>query len=84
MAHFRKIVELSPGRVVPLNNLGVALATEGHFDEALGEFRKALQIQSDDVETHKNLAWLRATCPLAPLRNGSEAVEHALTRRPAL
>jgi tetratricopeptide (TPR) repeat protein len=53
------------------------LASQGRFDEGLAQFRRALQIQPDSLETQKNLAWLRATCPLASLRNGGEAIEHA-------
>jgi tetratricopeptide (TPR) repeat protein len=77
LVHFRKIVELSPGSALACNNLGVALASQGRFDEGLAQFRRALQIQPDSFETQKNLAWLRATCPLASLRNGGEAIEHA-------
>ena len=62
---------------MPRNNVGVALAALGRFDHALTQFRKALQLQPDCVEARKNLAWLRATCPQASLRNGGEAIEHA-------
>ena len=40
-------------------------------------YRKALQIRPDDLVAQKNLAWLRATCPVASQRNGEEAVELA-------
>jgi tetratricopeptide (TPR) repeat protein len=58
-------------------NLGNVLARRGRFDEALAEYRKALEIQPDFAEPHNSLAWLRATCPVASLRNGAEAIEHA-------
>jgi tetratricopeptide (TPR) repeat protein len=76
-AHYRSVVKLSPGNPLAWNNLGVALAGGGRFDEALAAFQQALQRQPDCVEAQKNLAWLRATCPLASLRNGGEAMEHA-------
>ena len=77
LKHLRKIVDLSPADAVPRNNLGVVLAAQGRFREALTQFQRALQIQPDCVEARKNLAWLRATCPQASLRNGGEAIEHA-------
>jgi Flp pilus assembly protein TadD len=53
------------------------LASQGRFGEALLQFQQALHIQADYAEARKNLAWLRATCPQASLRNGVEAIEHA-------
>jgi tetratricopeptide (TPR) repeat protein len=75
--HLRRVVELSPAAAMPRNDLGIVLAVQGRFDETLTQFRQALQIQPDCVEARTNLAWLRATCPKAALRNGREAIEHA-------
>jgi tetratricopeptide (TPR) repeat protein len=77
LKHLEKVVELSPADPMPRNNLGVILATQGRFAEAAAQFQKALQLQPDYVEARKSLAWLRASCPQASLRNGDEAVEHA-------
>ena len=55
----------------------MALAARGRFDEAIAQYRKALEIKPDYAEAHNNLAWLRATCPQASLRNGAEAIAHA-------
>jgi tetratricopeptide (TPR) repeat protein len=77
LEHLRKVIELSPASAMPRNHLGGALAVQGRFDEALRQFQQAMQIQPDYVDARKNLAWLRATCPQASLRNGAEAIEHA-------
>ena len=57
--------------------LGNVLAARGQFSEAVVHYRKALQLRPDDSATEKNLAWLRATCPVGTLRNGNEALELA-------
>ena len=41
-------------------------------------YRKDLEIRPRHAEAHNNLAWLLATCPVASLRNGAKAVQHAL------
>ena len=53
------------------------MTQQGRLDEAISQYRQALKIQPDFVESQKNLAWLRATCPEASLRNGVEAIELA-------
>ena len=39
-----------------------------------GHYRRALEIQPKDPMAGRSLAWLRATCSDASLRNGDEAV----------
>ena len=57
--------------------LGNILAARGQFQDAVAHYRKALEIRPDDLAAQKNLAWLRATCPVASQRNGGEALELA-------
>jgi tetratricopeptide (TPR) repeat protein len=77
IAQYQKALEIAPDYAETHDNLGAAFVRLGRFDAALPQFQKALQIQPDYVEARKNLAWLRATCPQASLRNGAEAIEHA-------
>ena len=42
------------------NNLGLALASLGRFDEALAHYRKALEIKPDYAEVHHNLGIILA------------------------
>jgi Flp pilus assembly protein TadD len=44
IAFWQDCVNKSPRKARPYNNLGVALADQGHHKEAIGEYRKALQI----------------------------------------
>jgi tetratricopeptide (TPR) repeat protein len=78
LAHYRKVLELKPNNVTAYHDLGAFLADRGQFEEALAYYQQALKIQPADAVAHCKLAWLRATCPRASLRNGAEAVEHAL------
>jgi hypothetical protein len=60
-------------------NLGLVLDRQGQAIQAIDHYRQGLQIDPDFDGALNNLAWLRATCSDASLRNGTEAV--ALARR---
>ncbi len=77
LAEYGKALKIEPNLLDAHNALGVALCRMGRPAEALTHYRKALDIKPDDAEAHNNLAWLRATCPVASLRNGDEAMELA-------
>ena len=74
ISHLQKALEIKPDYADAHFNLGNALASRGRFDAAIGHYRKALEIKPDYANACNNLAWLRATCPEASVRNGSEAV----------
>ena len=46
--------------------------------EAADQFRASLQFEPDSLEALNNLAWILATDASAEVRNGDEAVRHAL------
>jgi tetratricopeptide (TPR) repeat protein len=75
--HYRHALQVRPNLVQARNNLGSVLSQQGRFDEALAHYQVALRGQPGNPDVQKNLAWLRATCPQAALRNGAEAVELA-------
>ena len=77
IAHYQEALEIQPNDADAHGSLGYALVCLGRFDEAMAHYRKALTIQPDNAEFQKNLAWLRATCPKASLRNGAAAIELA-------
>jgi tetratricopeptide (TPR) repeat protein len=76
-AHYREAVKLDPRCAMAQNKYGIILADRGRFAEAIAHFRQALEAQPGYTEPRYYLAWLLATCPVASLRNGPEAVEHA-------
>ena len=61
-------------------DLATALLVQGKIDESLAEFHKTIELNSDDVASYNNIAWIRATHPDAKYRNAAEAIacaEHA-------
>jgi Flp pilus assembly protein TadD len=78
LAQYRKVLELKPNDAMAHYNLGNLSADRGQFEEALTHFQQALEIRPAYAKAHYKLSWLRATCPLASLRNGTEAIAHAV------
>ena len=76
MVHYQKVMKIQPSSAVH-NNVGLILATQGRFSEAMAHYQAAMKMNPDDAEVQKNLAWLRATCPEATLRNSAQALELA-------
>jgi tetratricopeptide (TPR) repeat protein len=58
-------------------NLGNLLGNEGHMEEAMEHYHKAIQINPDYREALNNLALALAASPKAEFRNGVEAVRLA-------
>jgi Flp pilus assembly protein TadD len=55
IAALRAAVRLKPDLAVAHNNLGIALAEKGLFDEAVGAYRVAIEIQPRYAEAYSNL-----------------------------
>jgi Flp pilus assembly protein TadD len=52
---FRRAIAITGANVVACQNLGCALEKDGHFDEAIGQFKIALDLQPDNADLHSNL-----------------------------
>jgi tetratricopeptide (TPR) repeat protein len=50
---------------------------DGRFDEAISDYEAAVRVDPGYALAFNALAWLRATCPTAELRDGAEAIESA-------
>jgi Flp pilus assembly protein TadD len=74
---YQKALELEPRCAIAHDKYGIILAHWGWYAEALALYRSALKLQPHYAECQFYLAWLLAACPVASLRNGAEAVEHA-------
>jgi TPR repeat protein len=74
---YRDALKINPNADLVCNNLGLALYEKGRVDEAIAEYRKALQLKPGYLDALNNLAWMLATCPETRLRNGVEAVQLA-------
>lgn len=58
-------------------NLGEIHHRQGRNREAVGEYRRALELTAEWPEVMNNLAWILATNPDAAIRNGPEALRLA-------
>ena len=56
IAQYRKALQLEPGNVLGLNNLGVLYSKQGLYDEAIATFEQALQIDPSNATVQGNLA----------------------------
>lgn len=64
-------VTKSPLKARPRNQLGLALARQGRFDEAIEHYGEALRIEPDYVDAHNNLG-----AALAAQDRFEEAIKH--------
>jgi len=64
-------VTKSPNKARPYNNLGMVLVGHGRSDEAIHNYKRALEIHPDYVEAHNNLGLTYAL-----LKRTDEAIEH--------
>jgi tetratricopeptide (TPR) repeat protein len=74
VVHLQKAVEIKPGIVQSYQNLGNALYMEGKIPEALARWREGLRVDPNHLPLLSQTAWVLATCPVASVRNGREAV----------
>ncbi len=79
VAHCRRALEIAPDYAKAHYNLGLALIGSKQYAEAAACFEESLKRDPNDANACNNLAWLRATCSEASVRNAAEAV--ALARR---
>jgi tetratricopeptide (TPR) repeat protein len=49
------------------------------YEKAASDLRAAVRIDAKDAEALNSLAWLLSTCPKDSVRNGAEAVKHAMS-----
>ncbi|MGO9273248.1 MAG: tetratricopeptide repeat protein [Terriglobia bacterium] len=77
IVHFQQAVEINPKQVQNHLNLGNGFYMQGKTREALEHWREGLRLDPNHVPLLSQTAWVLATCPLASIRNGTEAVKLA-------
>ena len=70
-------VQNEPTNIGARNTFGVLLVQKHQTRAALEQWEAALVLNPNDGNAQSNLAWVFATAPDAPLRNGTRAVELA-------
>jgi tetratricopeptide (TPR) repeat protein len=71
---FKKAVEVQPNFPEAYNSLGDAFRLKGNGTKAVDAYQKAMQQQPQFILPQMHLAWMLATWPDAPIRDGSKAV----------
>ena len=77
ISDWNEALRLNPNDATALALRGFSYQTIDRFDEALNDYDQAIQIDPKNESAWNNLGGLRASCPIASMRNGKEAVEAA-------
>ena len=77
IAHFQAALQINPRHVEAHINLGTALLKKGNENEAVAHYQRALELNPDSPDALNDLAWVLATSPQAPVRDGTRAVQLA-------
>jgi tetratricopeptide (TPR) repeat protein len=78
---FNQAVTLNPGDASAFFNRGLAHYSTGNYRQAVMDLERAIELNPKYIKAYENLAWLRATCPDANLRDGIMAVSLAKKAR---
>lgn len=78
LADYNTAVQLDAKFAPAWEAAGSTRQAKGDFANAAVNFKKALKLDPKFDRAHNNLAWLLATNPGEQLRDGKQAVEHAL------
>jgi tetratricopeptide (TPR) repeat protein len=74
MADYDRVLRIIPKDADDYVVRGRAYFKKGNYKEAASAFKKALQLSRNNDSALGGLAWLKATCPDASLRDGKEAI----------
>lgn len=78
VVQFQKVLAASPTNADVHLNLGLCYFQLGRIADAKSQYEQALQLNPNDARIQNNLAWLLAAGPSVSLRDGSQAVFHAM------
>lgn len=74
MADYDRVLRIAPKDAEDYSVRGSAYFAKDHYKEAASAFEKAVQLSPNNDSAVGRLAWLRATCPDASVRDGREAI----------
>lgn len=70
-------IRLRPEDANVLAVRGECLNRTGQFEMAIRDYQEAIRLIPKHAQANNGLAWVRATCPVAQLRDANEAVKYA-------
>jgi len=77
MRDYAMALELDSTNAMFYTNRGLTYQRWGQYRRALDDYNRALELDGGYLDALQAKAWLLATCPLAALRDGGQAVELA-------
>lgn len=80
-ADFDEALRLDPKLSPAQTARGHVYAEAGYYEQAINDYRGALDTDPESVEAYRSLAWMLATCPQRSLRSPQTAVEAAWRAR---
>jgi tetratricopeptide (TPR) repeat protein len=78
IADYDRVIRIGPKDSDDYAVRARAYFTKGNYKEAVSSYEKAIQLSPNNDNALRGLAWLRATCPEASLRNGKEAIRMSI------
>jgi len=74
LQHVSKAVELDPGNADILCSRADLRADMGQYGDAMVDYARAIDLDSECAHAYRNGAWLLATCPEEQFRDGENAL----------
>jgi hypothetical protein len=74
---FDKAIALAPSFAIAFVDRSIVWQNKKEYDKALVDLDTALRLEPYNAEALNGKAWLLATCPVAEIRNGREAIRLA-------
>jgi len=70
-------VQFAPNLALAYYNRGIAYELKGDYAKAVADYSQMIPLDPNFAMGYNDFAWLMATCPQAPFRDGRKAVEYA-------
>ena len=78
IADYNRVIRITPKDSYDYAVRASAYSSKGNYKQAASDLEKAVQLSPDNASAVGSLAWLKATCPEASLRNGKEAIRMSM------
>ena len=77
IADYTRALQLDPGERGPYIARADALKRKGEFARAIADLAELIRLDPQDVQGHRQLAWILSTCPDDRIRDGKRAFDLA-------
>jgi tetratricopeptide (TPR) repeat protein len=77
IADYTEAIRLKPDSALTFGNRAAAYHAKKDYPKALADLNEAIRLDPKYAHAYSDRAWIWATCPIAKLRDGKQAVESA-------